>query len=130
MGNSSSTGNSAGILNRVKNKVGNLITNVGNVGKAFTDSKVLTIMPGLRMLGTPINTSLEKVSSTIQNTGQLVKGNITGKQFKNYINDEYKYSGLLGPMNTVKSLQQNGVKKTLQDRWKYAKEFIPIVNML
>ena len=69
MGNSSSSG-SAGILKRGKNMLGNLLTNVGNVGKAFTDSKVLTVVPGLKMLGTPINTTLEKISSTTQNTGQ------------------------------------------------------------
>ena len=128
MGNSSSSG-SAGILKRGKNMLGNLLTNVGNVGKAFTDSKVLTVVPGLKMLGTPINTTLEKISSTTQNTGQLVKGNITGSQYKNYLKDEYKYAGIMAPINTAREIRQNGFKNAMKDRWNYTKEFIPIVNM-
>ena len=128
MGNSSS----AGAAKRGKNMLGNLLTNIGNVGKSFTDSKVLTVVPGLKMLGTPINTALGKVSTTVQNTGQLTKGNITSDQYKKYLNNEYKYSGLLGPINAYRTMRDspNGARQVVKDFWNYNKEFIPIIGSL
>ncbi|WP_458454525.1 hypothetical protein [Methanobrevibacter sp.] len=97
-------------------------------------------VPLLNMLTIPMNKVLEKSGNTLHNLGDVVDGNMSGSQFWDYFNNEYKHAAILGPINEARMIYNttkdgikngdgvatslwNGVKNTATDMYNYTKQF-------
>lgn len=138
-------GKLAGFWKKIKSGISKALNVSGNIMQSIANNKIVStitsLIPEAKLLTNPLNTIVEKVGTTLTKFSDAIDGDISKKELGKYINDEYKYSAFLGPVNAAKTMINeinrakdnnqnpftglvNGAKNVIKDSWDYTKEFL------
>ena len=133
-------GKLAGFWKKVKHSLGNAFNWVGNslqeLSKTGIIKTLVGVIPQIGILAKPVNKIVEKVGTTTSKIGDAIDDKISGEEFWDYFNNEYKHASLLGPINEAKTMYDSvknsdniftgiwdGIKNNATDMWNYSKQF-------